>query len=69
MFDIMDYHMRDREELEPSYSTQLDINGMQPHSREHLEYEVNAARGMRKYDLIEGEIMDYCPGIHFGGTP
>lgn len=56
-------------ELEPSASSLLDINGMQPHSREHLEYEVNCARSRRKYDMIEGEMMDYAQGIHFSGKP
>ena len=55
--------------MEPSFSNQLDINGMQPHSREHLEYEMNCARSMRKYEMVEGYMMDYCPGIQFSGSP
>ena len=53
----------------PSWSTQLDIMGMQPHSREHLEYEVNCARSERKFQMIEGELMDYVEGVQFTGRP
>ena len=56
-------------ELEMSASNQLDVNGMQPHAREYLEYEVNCGRSGRQYDLIEGEIMEYSEGIQFSGTP
>ena len=71
MFDhfSFDGHHTLMQELEPSWTTQLDVNGMQPHAREHLEYEMNAARGLRKYEMVEGAMMDYCPGIHFGPTP
>lgn len=61
--------MYQREELEPSASTMLDIVGMQPHAREYLEYEMNCARSERKYEMIEGYIMDYTPGIQFSGRP
>ncbi len=64
---MLDRYQQD--ELEMSASNQLDVNGMQPHAREYLEYELNCARSLRKFDLIEGEIMDYCPGIQFSGTP
>jgi hypothetical protein len=58
------------EELEPSWATQLDLNGRQPHSREMLEYEVNCGRSTYKYDMIEPDIhMSYMEGIHFGSTP
>lgn len=56
-------------ELEMSASNQLDVHGMQPHAREYLEYEVNYARSERKFDMIEGELMDYTPGIQFSGRP
>lgn len=56
-------------ELEPSASNELDVNGMQPHAREYLEHEVNCARSYRKMDMIEGELIDYTPGIQFSGKP
>ncbi len=59
----------ERGELDPSWSTQLDTVGMQPHSREYLEREVNCMRSERKYEMIAGQMVDYSPGIHFGGTP
>lgn len=63
------HEMGEQEMLEPSWCQQLDYNGMQPHSRDHLEYEVNGARSWRKYQMIEGTLFDYVPGIHFGPTP
>lgn len=57
------------QELEMSASNQLDVNGMQPHAREYLEHEVNCARSQRKYEMIEGEIMDHTQGIQFSGKP
>lgn len=68
-YDMYEHEMREQEELEPSWANQLDVNGMQPHSREHLEYEMNSARSMRKYQMVEGAMMDYCPGIQFSGKP
>lgn len=56
-------------ELEPSWSTQLDTVGMQPHSREYLEREVNCMRSERKYEMIAGEMIDYSPGIQFTDLP
>jgi hypothetical protein len=56
-------------ELEASASNQLDVNGMQPHAREYLEHEINCARSERKFQMIEGEMMDYAPGIQFSGKP
>jgi len=56
-------------ELQMSASNQLDVHGMQPHSREYLEYEVNCGRSERQFDMIEGEIMEYTPGIQFSGKP
>jgi hypothetical protein len=57
------------QELEPSATSQLDIMGMQPHAREYLEYEINCGRSERKFQMIEGYVMDYVEGIHFGDTP
>lgn len=56
-------------ELEASASNQLDVNGMQPHAREYLEHEMNCARSERKFEMIEGELVDYTPGIQFSGRP
>lgn len=64
-----DHEMYEDYQLQPSASQQLDVNGMQPHAREHLEHEINCARSYRKFDMIEGELMDYCPGIQFSGRP
>ena len=58
-----------REELQPSASTQLDVVGMQPHSREYLEYEINCLRSTRKFEMFAGQVIDYPEGIHFGDTP
>lgn len=74
MRDMMDdfgfvHEQREEEMLEPSWANQLDYQGMQPHSREHLEYEVTNARSLRKYQMVEGAMFDYMPGIHFGPTP
>lgn len=57
------------EELEPSWTTQLDTVGMQPHSREFLEREVNCLRSWKKYEMISGGHVDYSDGIQFRGTP
>lgn len=65
----MEHYRREDQELELSACQQLDYHGMQPHSREHLEHEVNCARSWRAYQKVEGEMMDYTPGIHFGATP
>ncbi len=56
-------------ELEPSWATQLDTVGMQPHSREYLERDLTAMRSARKYSMIDGQMIDYCEGIHFDGMP
>lgn len=58
-----------REELEPSWSTQLDTAGMQPHAREYLEREMSCMRSERKYEMIAGQVIDYPDGIHFGDKP
>ena len=56
-------------QLDPSWCTQLDTVGMQPHAREYLERDVNAMRGARKFEMISGQMIDYPEGIHFGDTP
>lgn len=57
------------EEFEPSACTQLDTVGMQPHSREYLEYEANCLRSTRKFQMFDGQMIDHPDGIHFGDTP
>lgn len=57
------------EELDPSWSTQLDTTGMQPHSREFLERNSTSMRSTRKFEMIDGQMIDYCEGIQFSGTP
>lgn len=47
-------------ELEPSWCSQLDVVGMQPHAREYLERDQNNARA---------ELFDHPAGIHFDGCP
>lgn len=56
-------------ELEPSWCTQLDVAGMQPHSREFLEHEVNSMRSMRKFYVIDGQMIDVPEGIQFTSSP
>lgn len=56
-------------ELEPSWATQLDTVGMQPHSREYLERDVTDMRSSRKFSMIAGQAIDYCDGIQFSGRP
>ncbi len=56
-------------ELDPSWTTQLDTVGMQPHSREYLERDVNAMRSGRKLFHIDGQVIDHCDGIQFSGSP
>lgn len=57
------------EEFEPSACSQLDVVGMQPHSREYLEYESNCIRSTRKFEMFDGQMIDYCDGIQFSGKP
>jgi hypothetical protein len=52
------FDLYQREELEPSWATQLDTVGMQPHAREYLEQE-----------MISGQMIDYSDGIQFTGKP
>lgn len=56
-------------ELEPSWATQLDTVGMQPHSREYLERDSTSMRSARQLMTIDGQTIDYCEGIQFSGTP
>ena len=56
-------------ELEPSASMQLDTVGMQPHAREYLERSSTAERSCRKFEMISGQMIDYCKGIQFTDTP
>jgi|SRR5580693_7312404 hypothetical protein len=56
-------------ELEPSWATQLDTVGMQPHAREYLERDSTSMRSARKFMMIDGQSIDYCDGIQFSGTP
>lgn len=56
-------------ELEPSWCTQLDTVGMQPHSREFLERESTCMRSARKFEMIAGQMIDYPEGIQFSGRP
>jgi len=57
------------DELQPSACQQLDVVGMQPHSREYLEHEVNCMRTERKFECISGQMIDYPRGIQFSGKP
>lgn len=63
------FDMYQREELEPSWSTQLDTVGMQPHAREYLEREMNCLRSERKFECIAGQMIDYPQGIQFSERP
>jgi hypothetical protein len=56
-------------ELEPSWSTQMDTVGMQPHAREYLERDLTSMRSGRKYSLVAGQVIDHCDGIQFSGRP
>jgi hypothetical protein len=58
-----------RYEMEPSWSTQLDTTGMQPHAREYLERDVTSMRSRRKFSIVSGQIIEHCDGIQFTGTP
>lgn len=68
-YGLYDFSEYEKSELEPSASTQLDVVGMQPHSREYLEYQSNCARSMRKFYCTTNEVIDYPEGIQFSGTP
>jgi hypothetical protein len=57
------------EQLEPSACQMLDMVGMQPHSREYIERELNCARSDRKFEMVMGQSIDYPGGIQFSGRP
>ncbi len=57
------------DEFEPSITTQLDVVGRQPHAREYLEYQTLCTRSERKFEMVEGQMIDYCDGIQFTGKP
>jgi hypothetical protein len=57
------------DELKPSWCSQLDVVGMQPHSREYLEHESNCMRSQRKLYMVDGQTIDYTDGIQFSGSP
>lgn len=56
-------------ELEPSWSTQLDTVGMQPHAREYLERDLTSMRSHKKFSMVDGKVMEHCDGIQFSGRP
>lgn len=56
-------------ELDPSWSTQMDTVGMQPHAREYLERDLTGMRSARKYSMVAGQVIDHCEGIQFSGKP
>lgn len=56
-------------ELEPSWATQLDTVGMQPHAREYLERDVAGLVSQRRLQEINGQIIDHPRGIQFTGRP
>ena len=63
----LDAYMMD--ELEMSWASQLDVVGMQPHAREYLEHEMNCMRSVRKFEMFDGQMIDYTDGIQFSGKP
>jgi len=56
-------------EMDPSWATQLDSTGMQPHAREYLERDMTSLRSARKFTNIDDQVIDYCEGIQFSGYP
>jgi len=63
------FDMYQKGEFEESWSNQLDVAGMQPHSREYLEHEMNCKRSERKFEMIADQVIDYTDGIQFSGRP
>lgn len=63
------YDPYEMQELEPSWSNQLDTVGMQPHAREYLERQLVGMRSQRKFDMMAGQIIDYPEGIQFSDMP
>ena len=57
------------DELDSSWSNQLDVVGMQPHAREYLEHAMNCKRSERKFEMIADQVIDYTDGIQFSGRP
>lgn len=58
-----------KEEMEPSWASQLDVVGMQPHAREYIEGEVNCMRTRYCFNEISSQSIDYTRGIQFSGKP
>lgn len=56
-------------EFERSWSGQLDKVGMQPHAREYLEDEMLCKASYRRFEVVDGQEIDYCEGIQFSGSP
>jgi hypothetical protein len=56
-------------ELNASWASQLDVVGMQPHAREYLEHQATCQRSYRCFETIDGQEIDYAPGIQFTGSP
>ena len=67
MWEPLDQYQR--EMLQPSWSNQLDVVGMQPHSREYLEGELNCMRSQRQLEMCGEQSIDYPNGIQFSGKP
>lgn len=57
------------EELQPSWCTQLDTVGMQPHAREYLERCMFQYRSEHKLEECTGQLIDHPRGIQFSGSP
>jgi hypothetical protein len=58
-----------RQELEQSACSMLDVVGMQPHAREFIEHQMNYCRSNYKFEMCEGERVDHPPGIQYSGMP
>lgn len=69
MNDVMRMDRYQVSELEPSWATQLDTVGMQPHAREYLERDMTGLRSARKFTMVDGQVIDHCDGIQFSGKP
>lgn len=69
-FDMMQkYDEYQKEELQPSWSNQLDTVGMQPHAREYLERQMTSMKGQRTFVKLAGQMIDYPEGIQFSDEP
>lgn len=69
MFGFGIFDKYELEEFEPSWSTQLDYVGSQPHARESLERKANNMRSERKFTCLDGQTIDHPSGIQFSGEP